>query len=86
MGWKLLGSGRLVGYSAVTSWDSHSLYSSASQDIAEEQLSAGEAPGIEIDKHVASDFSLLNIRQKARHCKIEQRLNPHFSPEVMLGG
>jgi hypothetical protein len=37
-------------------------------------LRIGEALGIEIDKHIASDFSLLKIRQKARHCKIEERL------------
>jgi integrase len=37
-------------------------------------LRIGEALGIEIDKHIASDFSLLKIRQKARHCKIEARL------------
>jgi integrase len=37
-------------------------------------LRIGEALGIEIDKHIASDFSLLRIRQKARHCKIEERL------------
>ena len=34
-------------------------------------LRIGEALGIEIDKHIASDFALLRIRQKARHCKIE---------------
>jgi integrase len=37
-------------------------------------LRIGEALGLEIDKHIASDFSLLKIRQKARHCKIEERL------------
>ena len=37
-------------------------------------LRIGEALGIEIDKHIASDFSLLKIHQKARHCKIEERL------------
>jgi integrase len=37
-------------------------------------LRIGEALGIEIDKHIASDFALLRIRQKARQCKIEQRL------------
>jgi hypothetical protein len=34
----------------------------------------GEALGIEIDKHISSDFSTINIRQKARHCRIEKRL------------
>ena len=37
-------------------------------------LRIGEALGIEVGKHIASDFSLLKIRQKARHCKIEERL------------
>ncbi len=37
-------------------------------------LRIGEAPGIGIDKHISSDFSTINIRQKARHCKIETRL------------
>jgi integrase len=34
----------------------------------------GEALGIEIDKHISSDFLTIHIRQKARHCKIESRL------------
>ncbi len=37
-------------------------------------LRIGEALGIEIDKHISSDFSTLSIRQKARHCRIEPRL------------
>jgi hypothetical protein len=34
----------------------------------------GEALGIEIEKHISPDFSTISIREKARHCKIEQRL------------
>ena len=34
----------------------------------------GEALGLEIDKHIASDFQTLRIEQKARHCTIENRL------------
>src|ERR1035441_9221156 len=37
-------------------------------------LRIGEALGIEVDKHISSDFSTIYIRQKARHCKIETRL------------
>ncbi|MFY9645055.1 MAG: tyrosine-type recombinase/integrase [Terriglobales bacterium] len=37
-------------------------------------LRIGEALGIEIDKHISSDFLTISIRQKARHCKIEKRL------------
>ena len=37
-------------------------------------LRVGEALGIEIDKHISSDFLTISIRQKARHCKIETRL------------
>lgn len=37
-------------------------------------LRIGEALGMEIDKHLSSDFSTISIRQKARHCRIEQRL------------
>jgi integrase len=37
-------------------------------------LRIGEALGIEIDKHISSDFSTISIRQKARHCRIETRL------------
>ncbi len=37
-------------------------------------LRIGEALGIEIDKHLSSDFATISIRQKARHCKVEQRL------------
>jgi integrase len=37
-------------------------------------LRIGEALGLEIDKHLSSDFSTVSIRQKARHCKVEQRL------------
>jgi integrase len=34
----------------------------------------GEALGLEIDKHIASDFSTLTIKQKVRHCKVEEWL------------
>lgn len=34
----------------------------------------GEALGIEIDKHISSDFLTVSIKQKARHCTIEDRL------------
>jgi integrase len=34
----------------------------------------GEVLGLEIDKHIASDFSTLAIKQKVRHCKVEERL------------
>jgi integrase len=37
-------------------------------------LRIGETLGIEIDKHFSSDFSTVSIQQKARHCKVEQRL------------
>ena len=37
-------------------------------------LRIGEALGIEIEKHISSDFSTISIRQKARHCRIEPRL------------
>ena len=34
----------------------------------------GEALGIEIDKHISPDFQTISIEQKARHCKVEERL------------
>ena len=37
-------------------------------------LRIGEALGIEIDKHISSDFLTLDIQQKVRRGKIEQRL------------
>ncbi len=37
-------------------------------------LRIGEALGLEIDKHIASDFLTLTIKQKVRHCKVEDRL------------
>jgi len=37
-------------------------------------LRIGEALGLEIDKHISSDFLTLSIKQKARHCKIENRV------------
>jgi integrase len=37
-------------------------------------LRIGEALGLEIDRHFASDFSTLTIEQKVRHCKVEERL------------
>jgi hypothetical protein len=37
-------------------------------------LRIGEALGLEIGKHVSSDFQTLTIAQKIRHCKVEERL------------
>ena len=37
-------------------------------------LRIGEALGLEIDKHVSSDFLTISIEQKARQAKIEERL------------
>jgi len=37
-------------------------------------LRIGEALGLEIDKHISSDFLTISIKQKARHCKIENRV------------
>lgn len=34
----------------------------------------GEALGLEIDKHISSDFQTLRIQQKVRHCTVETRL------------
>jgi len=45
----------------------------------------GEALGIEIDKHISPDFLTISVRQKARHCKVEQRLKtPSAMREVDL--
>jgi integrase len=37
-------------------------------------LRIGEALGLEIDKHISTDFLTISIEQKARHCKVETRL------------
>jgi integrase len=37
-------------------------------------LRIGEVLGLEIDKHLSPDCSTVSIQQKARHCKVEQRL------------
>jgi integrase len=37
-------------------------------------LRIGEALGIEIDKHISEDFSVIRVRQKVRHGRLEQRL------------
>jgi integrase len=37
-------------------------------------LRLGEALGLEIDKHISEDFQTLNISQKVRHCRVEERL------------
>jgi integrase len=37
-------------------------------------LRIGEALGIEIDKHISSDFRTITIKQKVRHCKVENTL------------
>jgi integrase len=37
-------------------------------------LRIGEVLGIEIDKHISSDFLTISINQKARHCKVEKQL------------
>jgi integrase len=34
----------------------------------------GEALGLEIDKHISSDFLTISIEQKARHCNVENRV------------
>lgn len=34
----------------------------------------GEMLGLEIGKHVSSDFQTITITQKIRHCKVEERL------------
>lgn len=48
-------------------------------------LRIGEALGIEIDKHISLDFSIISVRQKARHCRIEARLKtPSAEREVDL--
>ncbi len=37
-------------------------------------LRISEALGIEIDKHISSDFRTISVRQQARHCKVKDRL------------
>jgi integrase len=37
-------------------------------------LRISEALGIEIDKHISSDFRTISVRQQARHCKVKGRL------------
>ena len=37
-------------------------------------LRIGEALGIEIDKHISSDFLTISIKQKVHHGRVEQRL------------
>ncbi len=37
-------------------------------------LRISEALGIEIDKHISSDFRMISVRQQARHCKVKGRL------------
>ena len=37
-------------------------------------LRIGEVLGIEIDKHLSADCATITISQKARHCKVENRL------------
>jgi hypothetical protein len=37
-------------------------------------LRIGEALGLEIVKHLSSDFRTISVRQKVRHCKVEKRL------------
>jgi len=45
----------------------------------------GEALGIEVDKHISPDFLTISVKQKARHCKVEQRLKtPAATREVDL--
>jgi integrase len=39
----------------------------------------GEALGLEIDKHISDDFLTISIDQKARHCKIEDRVKTQNS-------
>ncbi len=47
-------------------------------------LRIGEALGIEIDKHISSDFLTISVRQKVRHCKVEERLKTPAAPCEML--
>jgi integrase len=42
--------------------------------LAASGLRIGEALGLEIDKHIADDWTTLLIRQKVRHCKVEHYL------------
>ena len=42
-------------------------------------LRIGEALGIDIAKHISSDFRTILINQKARNCKIENRVKTHAS-------
>jgi integrase len=37
-------------------------------------LRVSEALGIEIDKHISSDFRTIGVRQQARHCKVKEKL------------
>ena len=37
-------------------------------------LRIGEALGIEIDKHISSDFMTISVKQKVHHGRVEQRL------------
>lgn len=37
-------------------------------------LRIGEALGLEVDKHFSRDFLTISVEQKARHCKVEERL------------
>jgi len=37
-------------------------------------LRIGETLGIEIDKHISSDFLTISVRQQARQCKVKERL------------
>lgn len=37
-------------------------------------LRIGEALGIDIGKHIAADFLTISVEQKARHCKVEERV------------
>jgi integrase len=42
-------------------------------------LRIGEALGLEIDKHISSDFRTLSIKQKVRNAKVEARLKTEFA-------
>jgi integrase len=45
------------------------------------ELRVGEVLGVDIAKHISSDFRTIIIEQKARNCKIEDRVNKNFNAQ-----
>jgi len=43
-------------------------------------LRISEALGIEIGKHISSDFRTICVRQQARHCKVKEKLKTRNAP------